>query len=209
MAKNDRAVRIGKQDAEDLISSFVPMFKWLDENRVDYCLVGGLAVLLQCIRTDETNFRATIDADIMFDSSFTNAGFARAYLDVYAADPKYSKSVYEAVFGDGAFEELSTGAQSLINASFIGADADLDGISTPDFDVVRHLNGIDLKGIGRERVDFKGCPVKVATVEQLLLMKEATINILHADITTTSRPQDFIDAMRLKSLIKDLEGRRK
>lgn len=209
MAENEHMLRIGRQDAEKLISVFVPMFKWLDEHNIDYCLVGGLAVLLQGIRTGETDFRATVDADVMFDSSFTNAEFAHAYLSVYAADPKYSESVYEAVFGEGAFEELSTDAQALVNASFVGADADIDGISTPDFDVVRNLNGIDLADIKFEEIDFKGYPIKVATADQLLYMKEATINLLHADITTTSRPQDFIDAMRLKSIIEGLKGKRK
>lgn len=199
---------ISIRDAESLISLFLPMFEWLDEHGVDYCLVGGLGVLVQAYNFGAEDFRATVDADVMFDAAFTNVDFARAYLDVYASDSDYSRVVYDAVFGEDAFNELSTEAQALVNASFIGAELDIDGISTPDFDVVRTLNGIDLADIEREPVEILGHTVKVATAAQLLVMKEHTIEMLHADFGTTSRPQDFIDAMRLRVIIDSLRGAR-
>jgi hypothetical protein len=201
MAEREHMARVDRKDAEALLAAFVPMFEWFDKRGIDYCLVGGLAVLLQGLRAGAKNFRATVDADIMFDTTFTNVEFARAYLDVYASNPRYSRSVYDAVFGEGAFEELSSDAQSLVNVSLLGADSDIDGISTPDFDVVRKLNGVSLADIEREEIDFMGHPVKVATARQLLLMKERTIGLLHAEFDTTPRPQDFIDVARLREIV--------
>jgi hypothetical protein len=208
MAAHEQFVRLDTTAAEELLESFLPMFAWLEDHNIEYCLVGGLAVLLHGFNAKEEAFRATIDADVMFDASFTNADFAHAYLDVYASDPAYSQCIYDAVFGKGIFDELSSEAQSLVNASFIGAEKDLDGVETPDFDVVRSLNGFNLKSIEREAITFHGKVIQVATVEQLLAMKERTIALLHADISTTSRPQDFIDRQRLSALVQQLKQAR-
>lgn len=207
MGNTSQIARIGREDAKELLRTFLPMFDWLHERDVDYCLVGGLGVLAHALRAGEADFRVTVDSDLMFDESFTNADFARAYLEVYASNPSYGAAVYEAVFGKGALEELETEVQALVNASFVGADEDLDGVSTPDFDVVRNLNGLELKELEREEVDVLGHRVTVATTSQLLVMKERTIELLHADFETTSRPQDFIDAARLRSLIESARRR--
>ncbi|MEE1274736.1 MAG: hypothetical protein UHI81_09585 [Olegusella sp.] len=206
---SDGLVRIGRGDAERLIATFLPMIDWLDAHGVDYCLVGGLGVVVQSYASGLGTFRATEDADVMFDTSFTNQDFARAYLGAYAADPAYGGAVYDAMFGDGAFAGLADEAQALVNASFVGADEDLDGVSTPDFDVVRRLNGIDLASIERESVEVMGGHIKVATARQLLEMKEATISLLHADALQTARPQDFVDAARLCAIIDGLGGERR
>ena len=206
---SDGLVRIGRGDAERLIATFLPMIDWLDAHGVDYCLVGGLGVVVQSYAAGLGTFRATEDADVMFDTSFTNQDFARAYLGAYAADPAYGGAVYDAMFGDGAFAGLADEAQALVNASFVGADEDLDGVSTPDFDVVRRLNGIDLASIERESVEVMGGHIKVATARQLLEMKEATISLLHADALQTARPQDFVDAARLCAIIDGLGGERR
>ena len=206
---SDGLVRIGRGDAERLIATFLPMIDWLDAHGVDYCLVGGLGVVVQSYASGLGTFRATEDADVMFGTSFANQDFARAYLGAYAADPAYGGAVYDAMFGDGAFAGLADEAQALVNASFVGADEDLDGVSTPDFDVVRRLNGIDLASIERESVEVMGGHIKVATARQLLEMKEATISLLHADALQTARPQDFVDAARLRAIIDGLGGERR
>lgn len=200
-------VRIGRRDAERLLSSILPMLDWLDEHSVGYCLVGGLGVLVHSYAAGLEEFRATRDADVMFDASFTNQDFARAYLSVYAADPEYGGAVYDAMFGGGAFQALADEAQAIVSASFIGADEDLDGVSTPDFDVVRSLNGIDLAAIEREVVEIMGTHIRVATAAQLLEMKERTI-ALHAGVVETSRPQDIVDAKRLRDIIDGIANAR-
>ena len=67
--------------AKDLVSDFLPMFRKLNEQGTDYCVVGGMAVLLQSMdkARDSNRFRATHDADIMFDDEYTNVDFAKAY----------------------------------------------------------------------------------------------------------------------------------
>lgn len=56
--------------ARDLVYDFLPMFRKLNEQGTDYCVVGGMAVLLQSMdkARDSNRFRATHDADIMFGS---------------------------------------------------------------------------------------------------------------------------------------------
>ena len=197
-------VRINRVDAEKLLGTFLPMFDWLDDHGIDYCLVGGLGVVVQSLVAGMGQFRLTEDADIMFDTTFTNQDFARAYLEIYASGSQNGGAVYDAMFGDGAFDSLAEEAQALVNASFIGADEAIDGVSTPDFDVVRQLNGISLEEIERESIDIMGKRVKVATARQLLEMKERTISLLHADVADSPRPQDFIDARRLREIIDDI-----
>jgi hypothetical protein len=50
MAEREHMVRVDRKDAEALLAAFVPMFEWFDKRGIDYCLVGGLAVLLQGLR---------------------------------------------------------------------------------------------------------------------------------------------------------------
>ena len=64
-----------------------------------------------------------------------------------------------------------------MNISFVGADEDLDGVDTPDFDVCRVLNGRTLATIERERLVLLGQEAWVATVGELLSMKRDTISI--------------------------------
>lgn len=60
--------------ARDVVYDFLPMFRKLNEQGTDYCVVGGMAVLLQAMdkARDSNRFRATHDADIMFGSEYTN-----------------------------------------------------------------------------------------------------------------------------------------
>ena len=98
---------INREAAENLMSRYLPMFAEFDERGIDYCLVGGLAVVAHCLAHDASGFRATVDADALVAQDYSNADFARDYLRVYAADPDTNKAVYEAVFGeDGILSSL-------------------------------------------------------------------------------------------------------
>jgi len=195
--------RINREAAEVLLSRFLPMFAEFEKCSIDYCLVGGLAVVAQCLARGSSRFRATTDADAMVPQDYSNTDFARDYLRVYAADPQYGKAIYEAVFGEGGFEQLNDAESAFVNASFVGADEDLDGIDTPDFDVRRTLNGRSLSSISRERLTVVGQPIWVATVDELLGMKRDTISVYGGDIQTSPRPQDFIDVEILNDLADD------
>ena len=197
---------INREAAENLMSRYLPMFAEFDERGIDYCLVGGLAVVAQCLAHDANGYRATIDADALVAQDYSNADFAKDYLRVYAADPDVSKAVYEAVFGEDGFERLSDDENAFVNASFVGADEDLDGVDTPDFDVCRMLNGRTLATVKRERLKVLGHDVWVATVDELLDMKRGTIAIYGVDIQTNPRPQDFVDVGILNGLLGDGDG---
>lgn len=186
-------IRINREAAEALFSRFAPMFAMFEERAVDYCLVDGLAVVAHCLARGEGGFRATEDADAMVPQSYSNADFARDYLRVYAADPKFGEAIYDAVIGEGGFDNLSTGENAFINISFVGADEDLDGVDTPDFDVCRMLNGKTLENLERERLVVLGQEVWVATVNELLNMKRNTIELYGSDFESSARPQDFVD----------------
>ncbi len=176
------------------------MFAEFERRGVDYCLVGGLAVVAQCLAHGGDVFRATVDADAMVPQDYSNTEFARDYLRVYATDPKYADAIYEAVLGKGGFERLSEAENAFVNISFVGADEDLDGIDTPDFDVCRTLNGRTLASIDRERIELLGQTIWVATVDELLGMKRDTISIYGVSASDSPRPQDFVDVGILGAL---------
>lgn len=110
--------------ARDVVYDFLPMFRKLNEQGTDYCVVGGMAVLLQSMdKARESNrFRATHDADIMFGDEYTNADFAKAYMAAFGSDGEFAKAAYDEMFGDGVFDELAEEDQALVNCSFCGPE---------------------------------------------------------------------------------------
>lgn len=110
--------------AQDLVYDFLPMFRKLNEQGTDYCVVGGMAVLLQSMdkARDSNRFRATHDTDIMFSDEYTNVDFAKAYMAAFGNDGQFAKAAYDEMFGDGAFDDLAEGDQALVNCSFCGPD---------------------------------------------------------------------------------------
>lgn len=192
---------ISRKGAESVVRQFLPLFKRLNDDGVAYCVVGGIGVMLRALEHDEKSFRMTRDADVMFDTHFENADFARAYLDAYASEPERAALVYRALFGDGSLDMLEADDMRLANTSFVGAKEKYDGVDTPDFDVVRRLNGKELADLDVSTVVFEGVAVPVATPETLLSMKRDTVELLMATRATTSRPQDFDDIDTLESLL--------
>lgn len=194
--------RVGRQDAQDIVSQYLPMFECLNASGVSYCVVGGIGVMLRMLEGEAEEFRLTRDADVMFDDGFDNADFAQAYLDSYAATPECARVVYEALFGEGTLDDLRNEESRLANASFVGAKVAYDGIETPDFDVVRMLNGRVLADLDASPVVFRGVPIPVASARVLLAMKNETVQLLMASRAETSRPQDFEDIDMLRRLLE-------
>ena len=192
--------RVGIDEIRRTIESFIPIFKKLDDEGTDYCLVGGLAVAIQMLDSGMAAFRETDDADILVPRFYTNEEFGKAYLGTYANNPDTAGNVYDALFGESGFSILAEPGYEFDNTSFVGAREDLDGISTPSFDVCRKLNGRTLDSIERETVLFEGYPIKVATVDELMRMKEETVATYHATPESTSRPQDFVDLAALREI---------
>lgn len=193
--------QIKVEQAMGLVEEILPMLNEFEEQGIDYCLVGGMAVMIHCLAAGNNSLRATYDADVMVSQQYSNSDFAKEYLHVYAADPRYAKAVYDAVIGDEGFSALNSAESAFINVSFIGADTDLDGIDTPDFDVCRTLNGKTLGSIQRERVLVSGTEIWVATRQELLGMKRSTVELYGVGIDQSSRPQDFLDIGSLERII--------
>lgn len=194
--------RINRETAAKLFAEFAPLFRHFGEQGVEYCLVGGLAIIAHCLAGNLDRFRATTDADIMVPDTYSNQDFASDYLKVYAVDPKHARAVYEALFGPEGFSELGQKENAFVNISFIGADEDLDGVSTPDFDVCRILNGRTLASLTRERIRIDGEDFWVASVADLLGMKRDTLKLYGADVSENPRPQDILDVKTLEDLEK-------
>ena len=200
-------VKMNEEMARELFEEFAPMFARLEEQGTDYCLVGGLAVVAHCLAQGSNRLRATTDADLMVPESYSNQDFAADYLKVYAANPDVTKAIYEALLGDDGFEQLGEGDAAFVNASFVGADPDIDGADSPDFDVCRILNGRSLGTIKRQRLTIFGNEIWVATIPELLSMKRDTIALYGGDPATYPREQDFIDVRTLESLEGDDAGK--
>lgn len=194
------------EQAEELIGSFLPLIRSLNEDGVDYCVVGGLGVLIHAYLSsaDGVTLRSTDDADLMFDDSFTNIDFSRSYLCVFtdAADAASSAVVYGDMFGDAGFERFEEDEDLLANCSFRGTRDPALGLDLPNFDAVRVLNGFTLDDLETMTVTIGGTDIVVATPRQLLEMKKRTITLMRATPENTSRLQDFVDAQTLSRIIE-------
>ena len=71
-----------RESAEAVFLRYAPLFERLDEEGIDYCLVGGLAVLAHCLANESGRLRATEDADIMVPPDYSNADFAHDFIDI-------------------------------------------------------------------------------------------------------------------------------
>lgn len=197
-----------REKARALIDSFIPMFKYLNEQGIDYCLVGGLAVLIRAYLSGspDVSLRITHDAGLMFGTDFGNDRFAEAYLKTFSNMFESNPSIYDDMFGGGVIDSLGKEEERLVNCSFAGPQIDgevVGGLALPDFDVVRKLNGYTLNDLEYDIVTIDGVNVPVATPLQLLDMKRKTIALLHADLAQTSRRQDFVDVKTLEEILRE------
>lgn len=180
------------------------MIRYLDEADIDYCVVGGLAVLIHAFlaNLDELSLRSTRDADLMFTDEFTNADFSKAYLSTFADDAELGKKVYETMFGESGFTELSSENQRLVNCSFLGPREEIEELNLPDFDVVRYLNGYRLEDLEKVTVNVLGTRVTVASPAQLLDMKTKTVELLSKGSVPSPHLQDYADIQTLRALVE-------
>lgn len=189
--------------AHEIIRGFLPLFRKLNDEGVDYCVVGGLAVLLHSLAAGKDKVRVTYDADIMFSDEYTNTLFSRDYLDAFATDEAQRSAIADAIFAGGSPDDFLIGDDNVVNALFKGARKEIDGVETPDVDVVRHLNNKSLADLHKGMVLFEGTPIPVASLDDLLDMKQQTIDSLLSRGHELGRPQDYIDRSRLEELIDE------
>lgn len=185
------------------VERYRPLIDELNEKKVPYAVVGGFGVMLQGLDKGAERVRATEDIDLMVGDDVDDELIIELYIQAYSISGKDAdelrSSIYGGAAGDSGESSYDYGYDDG-NTSIVGVD---DGeTETPNLDIVRKLNGFSLKDISSEKVPCGGVFATVATVGQLREMKKRTIELLHATIDQTSRPQDIIDLMSLDKLPK-------
>lgn len=192
--------RINLNDAQELLEQYIPMFKALNDSKIKYCLVGGIAVMAHALAHNYDKFRATVDADLVLPKDYSNLDFAKTYVSTYSKNNEEDKIIAQALVGDEDLTKLNNKDLKFSNLAFIGAQKNLDGIDTPDFDVCRIINGYTIDDIKTKTIHVGDADIVVASIDNLIEMKEHTIKLYGADPETNPRFQDFIDLKILKDL---------
>lgn len=198
----------GRAEAGLLIQRYLPIFEYMNANGIDYCVVGGLAVLLHAYVSEPGDrlFRATKDADLMLGEDFDNEDFFDAYLASFAGDGETRQKVLKAMVGDvDLFTELSE-EQLLESCEFSAPSVDEVGIEMPSFDVARSLKGFSLADMETTVLEVFGVKITVGSLDQLLEMKRMTIDLMSVGREMSVRTQDYLDVHTLSSLIERRES---
>lgn len=185
------------------VERYRPLIDELNEKKVPYAVVGGFGVMLQGLDKGAMKVRATEDIDLMVGSEVDDELIIDLYIQAYSISGEEADELRSSIrareAGDSGEPSCDYGYDD-VNTSIVGVDN--GGTETPNLDIVRKLNGFSLKDISSEKVPCGGVFATVATVGQLREMKKRTIELLHATIDQTSRPQDIFDLMSLDKLPK-------
>lgn len=191
---------IGRDEAMAVFLAYAPMFDGLEDRGIDYCVVGGLGVMIQGLAKDSGAFRATRDLDMVIARGASADSILESYRDTFA-DTDSSRETFDAVIVDYDYpSQIAAAIRQGDNITLEGFDEDEDGFWAPDIDLCQKLNGLSLADLDRERVNVLGHEVNVATVPQLIAMKEMTIGEYRVGNEPSPRMQDYIDLQRLKGL---------
>lgn len=145
-----------------------------DKAKLDYCLVGGMAVVLQGIA------RGTVDIDLVINLSLNDFQLAEktlSYLGFQSRLPIDAKMTFQ-------FRQEYIEKRNLIAWSFYNPKSPID--------VVDILITENCKKIKTNLISVTGYKIKVASIPDLIRMK-----------SKTGRPQDAEDVKMLKELLKD------
>lgn len=155
----------------DHFREFLKVLKAMEDEGVDYILIGGFAVILHGLP------RFTVDMDFFVKMAENNI-------------QKLRRALY-LTFGDSEIEELTFDELQKYPVIRYG---------TPNgfhIDIMAQLGEIAIyEDLEYEIMEVEGQKIKVATVESLLKLKEATI-----------RPEDKADARFLIELLKRRKGK--
>ena len=190
---------LSETQARELLRLYDPLIEKLNAEGVDYCVVGGLGVMMQSLaKKYQGKVRYTQDIDLMVGDEVSDEQLARLYVSAYSESPEEEEQLRLELFGNvDDVSELAEGEEPS-GMSLIGVEH--EDKETPNVDFVRKLNGFTLEDIDRETLFLVNAEAKVATVEQLKVMKSRTIDLYGASFGETLRPQDWIDARRLDAI---------
>lgn len=192
-------IAISAAEAISLLDKYKPIIDELDRRHVDYCIVGGLGVLLQGIDKSPEKVRLTRDVDLMIDNSIDNDSFIAIYLAAYAENEDQAEILSRHI-GNSDREHYGYDSVDLENLGINPISSKRFGKEIPGIDVVRRLNGLTLAQLESEPIRINGTTYQVATISTLKEMKKRTVSMLKTSIAETSRPQDFLDLKKLDSL---------
>lgn len=192
--------KISREEAEKIIDKYVPLLKRLDKLSIEYCCCGGTGVLIHALcETDNIEFRATYDIDIFLPEDFNDFEIAKLYLSIYVPDSKTTEKMIDEILGKNAYKYLIESYND-VNLSL----QSIEEGKTPKIDALRFLNGYTLNTIPKEKLNYKGYDITVATKEAILDMKQQTIHLFETQYLTEGRPRDYIDALLLKKMIEGI-----
>lgn len=151
----------------------IQLIDTLEEEKINYCLVGGYALALQGL------VRATVDVDIVISldlKSLEKVESALKKINLESRIPVRAKDIYQ-------FREEYIKNKNLVAWSFINPIN-----PTEQLDI---LIIYDLKDIKSQQIKALNRKIKVATLESLLKLK-----------SNAGRPQDLLDIQKIEELIK-------
>ena len=145
-----------------------------DKEDLDYCIVGGMAVVLQGIA------RGTVDIDLVINLSLKDFQLAERTLlsmGFHSRLPIDAKMTFQ-------FRQEYIEKRNLIAWSFFNPQSPID--------IVDILITENCKKIKTDLISVAGYKIKVASIPDLIRMK-----------SKTGRPQDAEDVKMLKELLKN------
>lgn len=187
----------------ELVQRYLPLIDELEARGVNYCVVGGLGVILQQLNHGVGGYRVTMDIDFIVPGNYDDDDFVDAYVNAYAETEAQRELLYsELMAGGTAPYDGSETPPLTLNSGFVGVSAKEQGVDGPSVDLCRTLNGRTAEVVKKERVEVLGRKVWVATAEELADMKLHTIGLYRVSMEDSPRPQDFID-LRTLNRIRD------
>ena len=193
---------VSSSEAENIISQYLPLFQSLNNAGIEYCCIGGLAVMIYAYlegNDDDFLFRATEDGDIIVPEDFPNDEFIDLYVNAYAGSELDPSKIKETLLGYSPYEEEFDDDQ-YVNMGVVADYVNMiytPPVDFPSIDVLHFINIFTLKNVHRQWVNVLGTDVCVASKEDIIYMKEHPF----ASLTGGElRQQDYIDLKILRAL---------
>lgn len=191
---------VDRSEAMETFLAYAPLFEQLDEEGIDYCVVGGLGVMIQGLARNAAAYRMTYDIDLMVSRETDGQSVIDSYGSAFADTEESRKAFASIVLEEDYVRQLDAGFDEGENMTLSEFDSELDGFWGPQIDLCQTLNGYVLGDLERERLVIAGHEVTVATIPQLIAMKEDTIREFEVGNEPSSRVHDYVDLQRLHEL---------
>ena len=191
-------------DAKQLVESYLPLFKQLNEECVSWCVVGSMAVIIRQVVAHAERFRMTDDLDVMLPYSVGNAEFLDAFVTAYVPDNHRTAII-------AFLDDMSSDDDDTCNMGIIGATLSEDihdefpdvNVFLPNIDACRFLSMKHINDFNIEHIEFEGVTIPLGSVDDIIDMKQSTINYLGKTLRNNPRRKDIIDLKTLMTMCAD------